>query len=328
MASLKPDFGLQANSKEVTDKLYNRVTSIEVILDAGCRADQCILQLDDRDNQIALPQRGEKLKVALGYQEQLASMGEFEVAEFSHYGTRDQIEIVANSALWSSGFKGPKQQSWPSDPQIPFTLGQLLDKIAKTHGFEAKISESAAKIVLPHIDQNQSDMQLLQSLANVYDLVVRPVDNKLLVMEKGSGLSRSGAKLPVVQLNRQDLMQWQFLVQRRALYNSCKAWYHDLVLAKRESVTAGSDEPCYELHKTYSDKDTASLAANARLSALKRSQRNLELLMRGRNDIYPGQHIQISGVRADIDNRWSVAKVRHLFDKHGFVSRLYCEQVL
>jgi len=328
MASLKPDFGIQANNKEVTEKLSNRITSVEVILDAGCFADQCILQLDDRDNQIALPEKGEKLAISLGYKNQLASMGQFEVAEFSHYGTRDQIEIVANSGLWSSGFKGPKQQSWPSDDTTPFTLGQLVEKIAKTHGFEAKVSTSAAKIVLPHIDQNESDMQLLQSLAHLYDLLVRPVDNKLLVVEKGSGLSRSGSKLPVVQLGRQDLMQWQFLVQRRALFNSCKAWYHDFRLARRELVISGAGEPCYELHKVYADKNTATLGVNARLKALKRSQRSLELVVRGRNDIHPGQHLQISGVRSDIDTRWCVSRVRHLYDKQGFVSRLFCEQVI
>lgn len=328
--NIKPDFSITANSKDVTKALTERVASVEIIQHSGFISDNCILTLDDhRQSRMQTPKPGDKIRIALGYQgtTKLVDHGEYEVAEYSFSGARDTLTIFANKLLWSDSLKSPVHHSWPSTEEEPLLLKSLVGDIAGKHGLEPRIDSTLGNIKLPGISQTESDLQLLTKLATHCDATVRVVERYLTFMPRGTGRSRSGAKLDEVPLERKQLIKWHMLASEFPAYKSCKAYYHDTINAKRLVAKAGSGKPCFELAYALADKETAQWAAQSRLNDFQRTGNTLTATAIGEPNLMAGGIATLSGVRAGIDGPWFLTKVHHLIDSCGFVSTIEGEKL-
>lgn len=325
---IKPDFTITANSKDVSDMLMDKVSSIEVIEHSGHISDHCIITLDDhRNSRIQAPRESDVIRIALGYQQsELIDHGEYEIAEHVFSGARDTLTLYCNKLMWSGELKSPHHKSWTSTPQQPLSLGDLLNEIASNHNLEAKVNPELATITLPAIEQSESDLQLLTKLASTYDATARLVENYLVFMPRSSGLSRTGNPLESIELNHQQLINWQMLQSGMPAYQSCKAYYHDFTTAQRKMIEVGSGLPCYELPYPQVDEETATYAAKAKLNDFKRTQKTLKATAIGQAQLKAGGPIHLSGVRTDIDGDWVLTKVHHRIDSDGFISYLFGEK--
>ncbi|MFT4924631.1 MAG: phage protein D [Phenylobacterium sp.] len=333
----KPSFELQANNNDITRTLMERVGSVQIVQHCGFISDHCILELDDHhDSRIQLPSPGDTVRIKLGYKKgdsgdksEMVEHGIFEVGEYSLSGPRDTMFIYGNKFQWSSAaLKAPKQRSWPSTVEEPKTLQDLLGAIAGEHGLEAKVSSELASIVMPAIEQSESDLQLITKLGLLYDATARIVETFLIFMPRGTGRSRSGGQIPSIAIDIEQMMRWDIVDSQLPAYESCKASYHDLTTALRMAVTAGTGDPCYELTYPLADEVTAQWAAKARLNDFKRTSRTLKADVIGDAKLMAGGSVEISDVREGIDGSWFITKVHHLIDSNGFTSTIECEQIL
>ena len=326
----KPHFSITANSSDVTRALTEKVASLEIIQHSGFISDQCILTLDDhRKTRIQPPKPGDTLQIALGYQgdKPLVKQGEYEVAEHCFSGSRDTLTVYANKLGWSDSLKSPVQKSWPSCEETPLLLKNILDDIASNHGLEAKINAELGEIELPNIEQSESDLQLMTKLASLYDATARIVEQYLIFMPRGTGLSRSGSELTSVKLCYEQLIDWRMLSSQYPAYKSCKASYHDTINAQRKVVTQGSGSPCFELNFPLADEETAKWAAKSRLNDFTRTGNTLSATAIGEPNLMAGGVIELSGVREGIDGKWCLTRVHHRIDASGFISTFECEQI-
>ena len=332
----KPSFELQANSNDITRTLMERVGSVQIVQHCGFISDHCILELDDHhDSRVQLPSPGDTIRINLGYKKgdsgdesEMVKHGIYEVGEYSLSGPRDTMIIYGNKFQWSAALKAPKQRSWPSTVEEPKTLGYLLGEIAGEHGLQARVSSDLGNIVMPAIEQSESDLQLMTKLGLLYDATARIVEDFLIFMPRGTGRSRSGEQIPSIAIDIEQMMRWNIIDSRLPAYESCKASYHNLTTAQRMAVTAGSGDPCYELTFPLADEVTAQWAAKARLNDFKRTARTLKVDVIGNANLMAGGSVQISKVREGIDGRWFITKVHHLIDSDGFTSTIECEQIL
>jgi len=329
---MTPQFVLNANGKDISQSLMDRVVSVRVRQKSGLTSDTCIIEIDDhRENPIQLPGSDETISIALGYAQetsddtsQLINFGQFDVSEFSLNGVRDTLTIFGNKSIWSKGLQVPLKFSWLSDSDNPLLLKTLIDKVANKYGLQAKLSPKLNTIELPAIEQNESDMQLLTRLASYYDAIVKIVEDFLVFIPRGTGKTTSGRELKEVTLIREQLLSWTALNSQYPGYKSCQAWYHDFITASRKKVEVGSDKPCFDLNFTYANEATAKLAAKAKLAHANRMAQSMDLKFIGEPNVMAGGVIKVEGVRSGIDGRWFVSQVEHSIDSQGFVSQAQC----
>lgn len=205
-------------------------------------------------------------------------------------------------------------------------LDTLLGDIAAKHGLTAKVNAKLGSIEVPAIEQSESDLQLITKLAAHYDATARLVENYLIFMPRGTGLSRSGSPLPTVELDYQQLISWRTLASQSVLYKSCKAYYHDTINALRKEVKVGSGDPCFTLNYPLADETSAKWAAKSRLNDFKRTSNTLSATAIGEPNLMAGGMTTLSGVRDGIDGDWVLSKIHHHIDANGFVSHFECEK--
>ena len=329
-----PIFSIEANNQDISKKLMERVVSVRVSQKMVLVSDSCMLVVDDDpDNRIQLPGADDKVRIFLGYakedneEEKLVDLGEYNVGEFALNGPRDLLTLYGDKLLWTKSLKAPVKFSWLSTPQTPLLLKDLFSKVAGNHGLTAKISPELGDIILPQIEQSESDIQLLTRLASYYDAVCKLVEEVLIFMPRGTGKTLSGQSQKAVELNIQDLLAWRTLDSQYPGYQSCRAWYHDFISASRTLVEVGSGKPCFDLSYTYADENTAKWAAQTRLNHAKRVAKTIELEVIGEPGLKAGGVVNISEVREGIDGSWFMAEVDHLIDKKGFTSKVICQQI-
>ena len=234
-----PIYQITLDGKDLTSKISPRLNHLSLDESRSDEADTLMLSLDDADGKLALPKRGEVVRVAFGWSDTgLVDKGSFTINEIEHAGTPDMLTIQARSASMTKGLGERKEKSWHGE-----TIGAIVRKIAGAHGLKPAITEALAEIVIAHIDQtHESDMSFLTRLAKRYDAVMNVKDTHLLFVPIGHGTSVSGKALAPVELTRKDGDHHRYHVSERENYAGVRAFYHATGKAKRESLVVEAEQ--------------------------------------------------------------------------------------
>jgi phage protein D len=321
-----PIYQITLNGKDLTSKISPRLNHLSLDESRGEEADTLMLTLDDADGLLALPKRGEVVRVAFGWSDTgLVEKGSFTINEIEHTGSPDTLTIQARSASMTNALGERKERSWHGE-----TIGAIVRKIAGTHGLKPAIAEALSKIVIAHIDQtHESDMSFLTRLAKRYDAVMNVKDTHLLFVPIGHGTTASGKALTSIELTRKEGDRHRYHVSERENYAGVRAFYHATGRAKRKSVVVGGENNhnMKVLPETYATEAEARAAATSELNRTKRSQATMSYsLALGRPDLFPELPVYLSGFKPDIDNEsWLVKKVRHEISDGGYTCELDLE---
>ncbi|ADP02355.1 gp10 [Burkholderia phage KS14] len=321
-----PIYQITLDGKDLTSKLSPLLNHLSLDESRGEEADTLMLSLDDSQGKLALPKRGEVIRVSIGWEDTgLVDKGSFTINEIEHAGSPDMLTIQARSASMTKGLGERKEKSWHGE-----TIGAIVRKIAGTHGLKPAIAEALAKVVIAHIDQtHESDMSFLTRLAKRYDAVMNVKDSHLLFMPIGHGTSVTGKALGPVELTRKEGDRHRYHVSERENYAGVRAYYHATGRAKRKDVVVGGEtnHNMKVLPETYPTEAEARAAATAELNRTQRSQATMSLtLALGRPDIYPEVPVYLNGWKPDIDaESWLVKKVRHEMSDAGYTCDLDLE---
>lgn len=321
-----PIYQITLNGKDLTGKIEPRLVSLSLDESRSDDADTLTLVLDDSDGKLAIPKRGEVVRVSFGWADTgLVDKGSFTINEVEHGGSPDTLTIQARSASMTKNMSERREKSWHGE-----TIGAIVRKIAGTHGLKPAIAEALAKIAISHIDQtHESDMSFLTRLAKRYDAVMNVKDSHLLFMPIGHGTSVSGKPLALIELTRKSGDQHHYHVSERENYAGVRAFYHVTGRAKRKSVVVGGENnhSIKVLPETYPTEAEAGAAATAELNRTQRSQATMSYtLALGRPDLYPEVPVYLNGFKPDIDNEsWLAKKVKHSIADGGYTTALELE---
>lgn len=320
-----PQWRVVLDGVDLTERIAPRLLDLTLTECRGGEADQLDLRIHDHDGKMALPKRGVRLSVALGWKATgLVDKGTFIVDEVEYSGAPDIIAVRARSADLTANVRIRRERSWHDT-----TLGAVLNTLAGEHNLTPRVSEALAKINLPHLDQaNESDMNLLTRLGQRFDAVATVKAGAMVFAPIGAGTTATGKPLPTVTLTRRDGDQHQYSVADRDAYTGVRAYWMDKGKARRQSVLVGTDDNAKRLQESYADEATARQHAHAELERVKRGMAKFKYTLAiGRADLFPEQTVKVSGFKPEIDGpSWLIAKTTHtIIGSSGFTTTLELE---
>ncbi|MCC4635283.1 phage late control D family protein [Xanthomonas dyei] len=320
-----PQWRVVLDGVDLTERIAPRLLDLTLTECRGGEADQLDLRIHDHDGKMALPKRGVRLSVALGWKDTgLVEKGTFIVDEVEYSGAPDVITVRARSADLTANMRTSRERSWHNT-----TLGAVLNTLAGEYGLTPRVAEALARTKLPHLDQaNESDMNLLTRLGQRFDAVATVKGGALVFAPIGAGTTASGKPLPSVTLTRRDGDQHRYSVADRDAYSGVRAYWIDKGRARRQSVLVGTDDNAKRLRESYADEATARQHAHAELERVKRGVAKFDYTLAiGRADLFPEQSVTVSGFKPQIDGqRWLIAKTTHTVSgSSGFNTSLELE---
>ncbi|MEA9586399.1 phage late control D family protein [Xanthomonas sp. WHRI 10064A] len=319
-----PQWRVVLDGVDLTERIAPRLLDLTLTECRGGEADQLDLRIHDHDGKIALPKRGVRLSVALGWKDTgLVEKGTFIVDEVEYSGAPDVITVRARSADLTADMRTRRERSWHNT-----TLGAVLNTLAGEHGLTPRVAEVLARTKLPHLDQaNESDMNLLTRLGQRFDAVATFKAGALLFAPIGAGTTASGKPLPTVTLTRSDGDQHRYSVADRDAYSGVRAYWVDKGKARRQSVLVGTDDNAKRLRESYADEATARQHAHAELERVKRGVAKFDYTLAiGRPDIFPEQRVRLARFKTEVDLQdWLVAKATHRLGDGGLRTQLELE---
>lgn len=319
---MTPAYRIIADQQDITATIRDRLISLHVTDKTGVESDTAEITLDDRNSAIEIPRTGAHLEIYMGYQETgLYRMGSYTVDEVELTGPPTTMRIRAKAADMRQSLKSCKLRNWDD-----ITLGDLVATIAAEHGLIPRVGEFLNAIHIPHLDQTyESDMHLLTRLAKQYDADAKPVDGRLVFVEKGAAKSASGRPLNTIDINIEQVHDWRWTLAERGKYARVVAHCRDIQQARDIYLHAGEGNPALCLRHSFPDKDTANKAAHARLTKEARGVRTLSLSLIGTPTLTAEAKLTLHGFRKGVDNSWVATQANHEISGSGYTTRVEAE---
>lgn len=346
LQQLSPAYSLIVDGKDISSAVEPRLISLSLADNRGFEADTVELTLDDSDGELALPRRGTKMQVSIGWLGQsLINKGLYTIDEVEHSGVPDVLTIRGKSADLRGTLLKQREQSYHQT-----TLGNIIQIVAGRHGLTAKIANQFSGINIEHLDQqNESDAAFITRLAQQYDAIATVKQNAMLFIKAGGSTTAGGHALQAVTIERKSGDGHQFSVADRDAYSGVIAYWHDTKKGQRQSVQAKKKQPAQTsdvkvavgenellvgnqdnvktLRHIYASKKNAERAAKAEWEKLQRGVATFTITLAvGRPELFPEVPVKTKGFKPQIDAAdWLLARVLHNITDSGYTNQLELE---
>lgn len=310
-------YRITVNDKDISSKINNRLIQLTIEDHRGLDADSVTIELSDHDGLINLPPKNAEIKIWIGWQSTgLVYKGKFTVKEVEHSGSPDVVHIRATSADMKKSFKQKKERSFHKK-----NIEQIISQIAYEHELVPNIHIDLGSIVLAHIDQNESDANLITRIADEHDAIATVKNGKLLFMPKGQAETVKGNPLPQAEILRIDGDSHRYsMTDGGDDISGVVCYYYDDKQAKKQKITVGdTSQETKDIRHIYRDKDTAIHAAKAEFKRLKRKTATFSLtLAYGLPELIPEMPISFLGFKTEInDIIWLGTNISHQLNSSG-----------
>jgi phage protein D len=319
-----PAFKITLDGRDITAKFAPRLVNLTLTECRSDDADDLRIRLSDADGQLALPPKGAKINLQIGWTDSgLVDKGVFTVDEVEHTGAPDVLTLHARAASLIDTFRQPIERSFHDT-----TLGAVIEVIAFQQELKAGIAEALRNVPVKHLDQTrESDAAFLRRLGKKYDATATVKYDTLLFMPAGRSKTASGRDLPVIKLTRQLGDRHRYHSAERDSYSGVRVFWYDDRHGLRRSVVAGAPGNSKRLRTTYASEADARTAAVAEWQRIQRGVATFGLeLARGNAALMPESPVNVSGFKADIDRvDWVALKVTSNLSDAGFTTDIECE---
>ncbi len=329
----KATWKVTLDGKDLTGKLQPLLLSLTLTEKRANEADEIEIRIDARDGRVAMPKKGVKLQVSLGWLQGaglpkgLIDKGTYIVDERTKSGPPDIICIRGRSADFTGALKVRKARSF-----VGKTVNTILSAIASDNALKLNVDAGLGAKVIPALGHvAKSDTALLQLLGKRFDAVATIKAGTLIFSPIGKGATASGKAIASLTITRDQTGPFTFEEPDRGQYAGVEARYHDKQTGRTESVVVGgSGEPkAKRLRKIYANETDARHAAEAEDGRMNRGKATMNFpLPLGRPDIFPDRPIALTGWGSEIDGpKWLTSETTHIMDdKGGLSSRLQLER--
>jgi phage protein D len=337
-----PAFRIEADGEDITARIQDRLTSLRIVDDSGQQSDSLELALDDRDKLLPMPRSGAVLKVWLGYRSGGPApvyMGAYAVDEvgLTMGGPRSMTIKASSAALAPALVKERKTRSWDNK-----TLQEITEQIAKENGLQVVIKGKGASQKILHEDQtNESDQNFLTRLADRFQAVIKPADNKLVMVDRAAG--QGG---PTQQIDITQALDWSATLKNRGAFGSVEARYieregagvsdwKNVEQKVKAGGTAGGGSwtgesgtqlPAFQIQKLFRNKAEAEAAAKSQLQSLQSGEVKITVRLSGDPSfrINAEGQVVLRNFRPYVDGQWFVRQVTHELGSGGYITTVEC----
>ncbi|MCH9780693.1 MAG: hypothetical protein K0U36_05360 [Alphaproteobacteria bacterium] len=311
--TIQPAFRIEHVGGNLSDAFAQRTMRVALTDTLGIASDQLTVTLDNRDNRIAFPSSGARLKVALGYQDEaLIDHGDYQLDEVTYQAPPARLVLRAR-ATGLSGLLVPRTRQLTQA-----TVGGFVRQIATEQQLIPLVDPLLDILPLPEsVQTGESDINLLQRVVRPLGGVVKPVAGKLVVSVVGLPRSASGQSLEEVTVHANEVSAWQSTWRQRDQYLGVKVQWR-APTGEVETVTLGT-EPFFVVNGVYGTLPGALSRASGLLQQLSGNQSQLSLRMPGRPEVFAGTPLQLQGFTSAIPQRWTVTEAVHTIDDQGYV---------
>ena len=182
------DYQIRANDKDITDKIKEHLISLSITDTVGDHADGFNIRLSDYENALEFPTESSKLRVLLGYKNNLQDFGTFFVDTISYRYPPSVLDITANSVPFVDSTVYTAMQTQRSRSFDDITVAELVNKIAVEHGLESVVNPKIGAIKITHIDQtDEGNISFLRRVVRLYGGTLKPTHSKLIVLGRQNG---------------------------------------------------------------------------------------------------------------------------------------------
>lgn len=324
----EPVFYIKANGKDVTSNLLGVLTSMTVTDNEGLTADTLELEIDDVDGLAEVPETGAILQAIGGYEGNLRDYGLFSIDNVSLSGWPQRISVSAQAVTAKSLARHREPKSYPKK-DFP-TYGDIFKAIAGTIGAPLSISSMIAAIENTFEAQADEDgLELMARLEGKLNASITIKQQRLIVVEKGAGLSATGNPMERTKISRPgNLISYNVMLKDSPRHKEVEASYYERGANKREIATeaTGMDGPKYLLRWPYQNKDEAQRAARSKATDLVMAQAEVTFDIEGDPHVSGGAFAEVSGVRNQVDGLWKIKSATHAYTSTGhFNVTVQCE---
>ncbi|MDM1022080.1 contractile injection system protein, VgrG/Pvc8 family [Acinetobacter sp. VNK23] len=316
-ASPKAIYRLVVNDMDISSLVNNRLISLNIEDKRGMESDSLSLVLSDHDGLLEIPPLNAEIQVWIGWESTgLVYKGKYKATEVDHAGVPDQLSIRATSADLKKNLKLKKERSFDNK-----NIAEIITAIANEHELIPYVHPDLADIVLAHIDQNESDANLMTRIADEHSAIATIKNGSLLFMPKGKSETASGVRLPTMMIIRSSGDDHRYSKTNGGDdISGVTCYYYDPGKAERQSVTVGDNtQNIKELRHYYRDQDTAFHAAQAEYNRIKSKAAVFSItLARGMPELIPEMEIDVQGFKQEIDDIiWLGTTIKHSLDAEG-----------
>lgn len=322
----KAIYRITVNDTDISTVLNTRLMSMSIEDHRGLESDSISIDLSDHDGKLNIPPKGAEIKVWIGWESTgLVYKGKFIVKEVEHSGSPDTLHIRATSADLKKSLKKKKERSFDNK-----TIEQIVTQIAYEQNLTPCVHHSLALVELAHIDQNESDANLITRIADEYDAIATVKHGILLFMPKGISETAKGSSLPSAEIYRKDGDKHRYsLTSGGDDISGVTCFYYDDKKAQKQKVTVGDiDEHTKELRNFCRDERTALHTARSEFNRLKRKAATFSIsLAYGMPELIPETELAFFGWKSDItDVVWLGTHITHELDgSNGFITNIEAE---
>ena len=312
----KPTFKLEASGKDITNTIKQNLISLNFTDKEGNESDEISFALFGI---YAKPVFGDKLKLWLGYENELYLCGTFSVQTTSRDYKANTTEVRATAVNFASPAKEKKRRSWENT-----TLFGIAKKIASANALYLKTSGSDQHIASV-IQDNVSDREFLYDLCVKFGFLMAVKNNTIIITAKdakGDASQTSNTSknenLPTFTLNLTDLYSLEITEANRNSYTAVIVEWQDIEAGKVKSIKVGSADQVYKMQIAQPKSDNEAFKqAEAKLNELQRGGINGRCSCEGKN-IIAGGKLKFSGVSGLEANEFSIKEVSHKLSTSGY----------
>lgn len=287
----RPEFSLTAEGRDITAVMRENLVEIRLTDNGGATAKADELQITILSETMALPSKGARLRLGLGFNGILKDKGWFVVSGISSSGPPRKIVIYAtaapmNAQRQSGDVLNQKSRSWDD-----VSLGDIVKTVASDNGLIPKVAGALANIAVGHLDQvNESDAALMTRLASRFNAISKPSGGYWLFLQQGESLSVSGKPLASVTILKEAVSEWSYTdgQQRGATTGPGKKGeggkkgkisvaYFDPEDGRTKTQSLEHDGPSQSHPFTQPTKAAANHSAQSRKTQVSRNERRMTL---------------------------------------------------
>jgi phage protein D len=317
---MTPLFDIQLRNTSLFEKIQPYLISLTITDEPGLKSDKLDFVLADQN--IALPQIGDLLKISLGYKETgLCDMGTFSIDGYAL--SHNEMRITAHAADFLESFKNPKSRSFEN-----ISLANIIQIIAAEHNIIAKISPGLSNINLPVLHQTfESDLHFLTRLGQQFNILIKPSGNYLVAMPSGHGSTASGSQLPEVTLTPDATINWSLQFSKKEQVPSVTAKGYDTDNAEEFFESAGEEDFSngnigYSLRGVYPTREAAKIAAKAVYEKLTQKTYTFTAEIPGNPNILAESRLSLKNFRQGIPIAWIISRSTHSLTSAGYRTSL------
>lgn len=293
------------------------LTKVTIHDEEGLESDECVLTFRVKPPFPAMPPKGTRYVVSVGWaSDAMAKTGVYTVQRRALRGDPEgghEMEVTCRSAALDG-----KARAIDSAHYDDKTFGEIVSAVAGTMGLSAVVAPALRDLKIPYrVRLQQGALDFLSDLADEHGGAVKVADDKVVVVERGSGKSASGAALPTLMFRYSPSYEFEFELEPRGEVDETEGEWWDDTKGKwvREKAKTGKEGGRLRRPHPYASKDEAKRGSKAAAKERKRQTSSGHVQGPGDPAAVAGCPAKVSGFGPDADAEdWIAKTIEHEID--------------